>query len=108
MDGSLPTVMLTGDNKIFIGNSNSGNNTFYGSINELTIYDRLLNDCEIKELYKHLVATVVARNGSIISPNDLIIQDKACNQIIYSKVSVYPNPPLGNFTIEFENVTNPN
>jgi hypothetical protein len=104
LDGNVVSTMLTGDNKIYIGNSNQGNKSFNGAVNELRIYDRMLSECEITELYRHLAATIDASNGNSVAPNDLIVQDKACNQIIYSKVSVYPNPPLGNFTIEFENI----
>ncbi len=103
LDGNIISTMLTGDNYIYIGNSNQNDKSYSGSLNELRIYDRLLTECEIEELYRQMKATIDANNGSVISPNDLFIQDKACNQIIYSNVSIYPNPPFGNFTIELEN-----
>lgn len=101
LDGSTPNVMLTGNNKLYIGNSNQGNKSYAGAINELRIYDRMLTDCEIAELHRQMVATVDASNGVLVAADKLIVQNKACDPTIHFKV--YSNPPLdGNFVLEFE------
>lgn len=101
LDGSIPSTMLTGDNKLYIGNSNQGNKSYDGAINELRIYDRMLTDCEITELHRQMVATIDASNGISVAADKLIVQNKACDPTIHFKV--YPNPPLdNNFVLEFE------
>ncbi len=96
-DGSIQESLVVGNgsanNKLYLGQSNLGAQSFTGSLNNLNIYNRTLNECEIDSLSS-------------------ITQDLSVQKPVHSgavKFKVYPNPTDGPFFIDlndnYNNIT---
>jgi len=76
LDGSIAENLVVGNgtsnNKLFFGKSNYGVQNFTGSLNDVRIYNRMLNQCDIDELYGSYpepIATFLFENNLLDSAN---------------------------------------
>lgn len=93
LDGSLSENLVLGDgsgnNKIFLGKTNLSQYPYTGSLNELMIFDRSLEDCEIEYL---------SNPANTVGISEMQLQPISMN--------AYPNPNDGNFYIDMGDVYN--
>ena len=96
-DGTVATIYMNGvlrasGTKVWntastvfrLGQDTNGGGFFYGAIDDLKIYDRILTPTEISNLH----------SNNSLSSKDFIRQSL--------KATIYPNPTSNNFTIEME------
>ncbi|QHI35477.1 hypothetical protein IMCC3317_08230 [Kordia antarctica] len=89
LDGSISENLVIGNgtanNKLYLGKSNLGVQNFTGSLNNINIYNRVLNLCEIKEIGQTRILGITEH-----------VDSKTINY------AIYPNPTTGNFWIDLK------
>ena len=88
--GTIPTITPSNNQSLYfgylVGGTDSGHD---GTLDEIGIWNRVLDTCEIKDLYN---ANSSCTNG--------------INELDNSSVNLYPNPTNGSVTLSFSNTTN--
>lgn len=90
INNSLPTIL---------GNATGGNDNFKGKLDDIRIYDRVLNTNEIEALYNEgLCYQTITVTDTLIINATLT----GFNPITYqNSIKIYPNPTSDNITIDF-------